>query len=373
MDSGRTESRFSRKASDLTNQQRGRTPILESVIPAISPQDPQVGHRARSYLAGLAKPVDSLGRIEGIAVRLASISGHVPGPILNRPALAVFAADHGVVVESLSNWSHEATAHAIDHFETGSASVSVLARSLGFTLTVVDVGVDGDMSRVRSVVHRKIANGTNNMVEGPAMSQADAEAAFSVGMEVANRLLDTGHNLLAVGDLGVGNSTSASAVLCALTTARPSLATGRGSGIDDAEYSRKVATVRSSLDRFRSAHGDDCEPWTVLRELGGFETAALAGFMIAAAARSVPIVVDGLVTLTAALVADRLASNLRHHLIAGHRSTEPGSTIILDHLDIDPILELDLRLGEGSGAAMAIPIVQAAAALMHDMSPELAV
>lgn len=338
------------------------------VIPAISSEDHQVGHAARVYLSRLTKPVGSLGRIETLATRLATIAGCVPGPLLQHPALVVFAGDHGVVAEGVTHWPSDVTAQMVANFAAGGAAINAITDQFGIELMVVDVGVAGDVSAVTGIRHNKVRRGTSNLAVEPAMSHDEATAAFEVGLSIAYELVDKGCDLLATGEMGIGNTTSAAAIICMLTGTPAHSGVGRGTGIDDATFARKVSVVNRAVDRVRATGSHLDDPWAVLSNLGGFEIAALAGFIIGGASRSVPVVLDGVITLAAAMIADRLDQNVRHHLIAGHRSTEPAAGFTLDFLDIDPILELDMRLGEGTGAAMAIPIVQAAAALMHRMA-----
>ncbi len=338
------------------------------MLPAISSENHQVGHAARHHLARLTKPVGSLGRVEALATRLASIAGQVPAPLLTHPTLVVFAGDHGVVSEDVTHWPSDVTAQMVGNFANGGAAINIIAEQLGIELVVVDVGIAGDVSHLTGIRHSKVGHGTRNLAVEPAMSREDTVAAFQVGLDIAFELIDDGSDLLATGEMGIGNTTAAAAIICMLTDTPAQQGVGRGTGIDDATFARKVAVVNLAIDRVRLTDADPEDPWVVLSELGGFEIAALAGFVIGGASRSVPVVLDGVNTLAAAMIADRLDQNLRHHLIAGHRSTEPAASLALDHLDIDPILELDLRLGEGTGAAMAIPLVQVAAAVMQRMA-----
>jgi nicotinate-nucleotide--dimethylbenzimidazole phosphoribosyltransferase len=343
-------------------------PILGDVIRQISSEDHQVSRSARVHLASLTKPVGSLGRLESLATRLATIARLVPPPQPDRPALVVFAADHGVVAEGVTNWSSDVTAQMIANFVNGGAAINVLTRQLGIDLSVVDVGVASDISNLDGVEHSAVRRGTGNLGEEAAMTVHEAQAAFEVGARKAEELVDRGHNLLVTGEMGIGNTTSAAALICLLTGTRPSRGVGRGTGISNEIFDKKVAVVRTAIERARAAEGQAQDPWIALSEVGGLEIAALAGYIAAGAARGVPIVLDGVSTLAAAMIADRMCPNLRHHLIAGHRSTEPAASIALDDLDLDPILELDMRLGEGTGGALAVPIVQAAAALMSGMA-----
>jgi nicotinate-nucleotide--dimethylbenzimidazole phosphoribosyltransferase len=232
-------------------------------------------------------------------------------------------------------------------------------------LTVVDVGVSSDISEMSGVTHRKVRSGTANFLQASAMTLDEARAAVQVGLDIANEAVDRGAQLLATGEMGIGNTTSSAAIICALTGSPARTTVGRGTGIADTMHAHKVAVVASAVAALGSRVSD---PWHVLTEVGGLEIAALVGYIVGGAARRVPVVLDGVITLAAALLADRFADNLRPYLLAGHLSTEPGAMIALDTLEIDPVLELDLRLGEGSGAATSVPIIRAAAALMNNMA-----
>jgi nicotinate-nucleotide--dimethylbenzimidazole phosphoribosyltransferase len=335
------------------------------VFPLISLPDPEVALTAREHLDRLTKPVGSLGRLEHLATQLSSISGLVPPPIPQRVALCVFAGDHGVVEEGVTNWPSEVTGQMVANFASGGAAVSVLTKMFDIDLTVVDVGVSSDISHLAGVTHRKVKAGTANFMHHPAMTLDEAKAAVQVGLDIANESIDQGAQLLATGEMGIGNTTTSAAIICALTGSAPTTTVGRGTGIADSMHAHKTAVVASAVSALGTQASD---PWHVLTEVGGLEIAALVGFIIGGAARKVPVILDGVITLAAALLADQFADNLRAYLIAGHRSTEPGASIALQLLDIDPILELDLRLGEGSGAAASVPIVRAAAALLNNMA-----
>jgi nicotinate-nucleotide--dimethylbenzimidazole phosphoribosyltransferase len=335
------------------------------VFPFISLPDPEVALAALKHLDRLTKPVGSLGRLEHLATQLSSISGLVPPPIPKQVALCVFAGDHGVVEEGVTNWPSEVTGQMVANFASGGAAVSVLTKMFDIDLTVVDVGVSSDISHLAGVTHRKVKAGTANFMHHPAMTLDEAKAAVQVGLDIANESIDRGAQLLATGEMGIGNTTASAAIICALTGSAPTTTVGRGTGIADSMHAHKTEIVASAVSALGTQASD---PWHVLTEVGGLEIAALAGFIIGGAARKVPVILDGVITLAAALLADRFADNLRAYLIAGHRSTEPGASIAIELLDIAPILELDLRLGEGSGAAASVPIVRAAAALLNNMA-----
>jgi nicotinate-nucleotide--dimethylbenzimidazole phosphoribosyltransferase len=319
---------------------------------------------ARARLAQLAKPPGSLGRLEDLAVQLAGVTGTCPPPIPTNPAIAVFAGDHGVVASGVTPWPQDITAAMVGVFARGGAAINVFARQLGATVYVVDVGVAGDVSALDHVMHRKVRAGTDDLARGPAMTVADAQAAIDVGAQVARELLARGHDLLVTGDMGIGNTTAAATLIAAFTQRDAAAVTGRGTGIDDATLNRKVEIVAAAV----AAAASNVESLALLARLGGLEIAALAGYVIEGCRARVPVVLDGVIAGAAAVVADAVEPGVRDLLIAGHRSVEPGATIALAHLGLDPLIDLELRLGEGTGAALAIPLVQTAARILTEMA-----
>jgi nicotinate-nucleotide--dimethylbenzimidazole phosphoribosyltransferase len=251
----------------------------------------------------------------------------------------------------------------VANLAAGGAVVNALARQVGASVTVVDVGVDADLPDAPNLLRHKVARGTADLAEGPAMTPAEALAALEVGIAVASGLVDDGADLLVTGDMGIANTTSSAALVAALTRSEPADVTGRGTGIDDATLGVKTAVVERALTRL-----DRSEPLSVLAEVGGLEHAALAGYLLAGAARRVPVVLDGIIAVSAALVAGALCPAAAGYWVAGHVSVEPGARAALDHLGIAPLLDLGLRLGEGSGAALAVPLVQSAARLLAEVA-----
>jgi nicotinate-nucleotide--dimethylbenzimidazole phosphoribosyltransferase len=270
---------------------------------------------------------------------------------------AVFAGDHGVLDQGVSPWPREVTSSMVRTFVRGGAAVNVLASQVGASVAVVDVGV---ASPVAGTLDRNVRRGTADLSLGPAMTAAEAAAAFEVGADVAR---SAAADLLVTGDMGIGNTTPSACVIAALTGRSAPDVTGRGTGIDDAMLARKRSVVAGAVTRVRGA-----PPMTVLAEVGGLEIAALAGFITAGAERRVPVVVDGVIALAGLLVAASLDPSVVGGVIAGHRSTEPGASAVLDHLGLSPVLDLGMRLGEGTGALLAVPIVRAAVAVLRDMA-----
>ena len=313
----------------------------------------------------LTKPAGSLGELELLGAQLSAIAGQCPPPVPEPAMIGVFAGDHGVTRSGVTPWLSEVTAQMVANFCAGGAAINVLARHVGAEVTVVDVGVatpvPGDAI---GLVRRNVALGTADMAEGPAMTHEQARSALAVGAEVALESVREGARLLATGDMGIGNTTPSAALIAAFTGATAIEVTGRGTGIDDAMLRRKTDVVARALQRVRA----DASPLDVLAEVGGLEIAALAGFIVAGAASRVPVVIDGVIAVAAAVVAATFAPAVRGYLIGGHRSSEPAASLGLAHLEVTPLLDLGLRLGEGSGAALAIPVVQAAAKILREMA-----
>ena len=343
----------------------------------IGPLDPPAMEGTAHRLDRLTKPPGSLGVLEALAIQLAGIRG-APVTTVDQPAIAIFAADHGVTAQGVSPYPSEVTAQMVANFAAGGAAVNVLARAGRIDLLVVDIGVarDGPVPAApipsepssepwTRVLRDRVASGTRDLSVEPAMTRAEAIGAMAVGARVARELIDGGCDLLGLGEMGIGNTTAASAIVAVLADRAVADVTGRGTGLDDAGVARKIAVIERALDRHRL---DAADPIAVLAAVGGLEIAGLAGAMLAAAAVRVPVVLDGFITSAAALVACVMASNLAPRLIAGHRSSEPGHAIALAALGLAPILDLGLRLGEGSGAALAIPLVRAAARVVGEMA-----
>ena len=334
-------------------------------VEAIVPVDASAAAEAAAHHDRLTKPRGALGRIEDLGIALAAIAGESPPPVPEPVTVAVFAGDHGVVAEGVSPWPQEVTAQMVANFCGGGAAVNVLARHVGAEVVVVDVGVATPVpADAPDLLRRTVRAGTRDLAAEAAMTRDEAEAALDVGVEVATAAVDGGARLLVTGDMGIGNTTPSAALIAALTGRPPAAVTGRGTGIDDGMLARKVSVVERALARIPAG----AAPLDVLAEVGGLEIAALAGFVLGAAARQVPVVVDGVIAAAATLVATALAPDAIGYVIAGHRSSEPGSAAALEALGLDPVLDLELRLGEGSGALLAVPAVQASAKILRDMA-----
>jgi nicotinate-nucleotide--dimethylbenzimidazole phosphoribosyltransferase len=320
---------------------------------------------ARERQGRLTKPPGSLGVLEDVSVQLAGLAGQCPPPLPEPAAVAVFAGDHGVHAQGVSPWPQEVTAQMVANFLAGGAVINALAAQTGAEVAVVDVGVAAELDAVPGLLLRKVRRGTRDMTQEPAMTRDEALRAVEVGIEVARDLVAAGNRCLLTGDMGIANTTASAALIAAFTGSSPATVTGRGTGIDDETLARKVDVVERALALHRPTAGD---PVGVLAAVGGFEHAAIAGFLLGAAATRTPVVLDGVIACSAALVARALAPDCTAAMIAGHRSVEPGASIALDELGLTPLVDLDLRLGEGSGAVLALPLVQAAARVLRDVA-----
>ncbi|MFD2082362.1 nicotinate-nucleotide--dimethylbenzimidazole phosphoribosyltransferase [Actinopolymorpha cephalotaxi] len=339
--------------------------MLDRTLRAVRPPDAGAVARARARHDALAKPRGALGVVEDLGAQLAGLAGTCPPPVPEPAGLAVFAGDHGVHRQGVSPWPQEITAAMVSTFLSGGAVVNALARQAGARVRVVDVGVAADLPPAPGLLDRKVRAGTDDLSERPAMSRTEAVAAVEVGIDVAADLVAQGCRCLLTGDMGIANTTPAAALVAAFTGGTPELVTGRGTGIDDATWATKVAVVGRALDLHRP---DPADPLGVLAALGGLEHAATVGFLLGAAAARVPVVLDGIAAGAAALVARALAPDAVGAFVAGHVSAEPAARLALAELGLRPVLDLDLRLGEGSGAVLALPVVRAAAVVLSEVA-----
>jgi nicotinate-nucleotide--dimethylbenzimidazole phosphoribosyltransferase len=325
---------------------------LAKTIPSL---DHVATEQARARQLQLTKPTGSLGRLEAIAIQMAGITGEVR-PAISRKAVIVMAADHGVTDEGVSAYPAAVTPQMVYNFLHGGAGINALSRKVGSEVTVVDVGVAAELTHPR-LLSRKVRMGTANMAHGPAMTREEALQAAAVGIEVLDSLSQRGVDLLAIGEMGIGNTTAASAITACLARVPVDLVTGRGTGISDEQLAHKVQVIERALARNKP---DANDPLDVLAKVGGLEIAGLVGVILAAAARRIPVVLDGFISGAAALVAFGLNPAVRDYLFAGHVSVERGHQIILEKIGLSPLLDLGLRLGEGTGAVLAMHIIEAA-------------
>jgi nicotinate-nucleotide--dimethylbenzimidazole phosphoribosyltransferase len=332
---------------------------------AVTPVDAAAAQAAAVLHNQLTKPAGSLGRLEEVGVQLAGIAGRCPPPVPEPVTVAVFAADHGVAVEGVTAWPQEVTAQMVANFCAGGAAINVLARHAGADVIVVDVGIATPIGPdMPGLLRRAVRPGTGNIAVEPAMTLAQARIALDVGADIAFQAADRGARMLVTGDMGIGNTTASAAVIAAITGLPAAAVTGRGAGASDAVLARKTEVVERARERVPA----QADALVVLAELGGLEIAALAGFIVGAAASHLPVVIDGVIAAAAALTAAALVPDTAGYLIGGHRSCEPGSAAALSHLGIEPLLDLQMRLGEGSGATLAVPLVQAAAKILAEMA-----
>lgn len=313
----------------------------------------------------LTKPQGALGRLEELSVWVASCQGVCPPRQFTKARIVVFAGDHGVAKTGVSAYPPEVTAQMVANIDSGGAAINVLAGTAGATVRVVDIAVDCDEPLSDPIGAHKVRRSSGNIASEDALSDAETTAALLTGRQIADEEVDGGADLLIAGDMGIGNTTPTAVLIAALTGVEPVALVGRGTGVDDNGWARKTAAVRDALYR---AHGVADDPVALLRVAGGADLAAMAGFLAQAAIRRTPVLLDGVVVTAAALVADRLAPGARQWWRAGHRSTEPAHSVALAQLGLDPIVDLGMRLGEGSGAAVALPVLRAAVATLAAMA-----
>jgi nicotinate-nucleotide--dimethylbenzimidazole phosphoribosyltransferase len=336
---------------------------MEQTLNQINPLDQIAMNKAQQRLDNLTKPFGALGVLEEIAKQLAGITGNALPKITNK-AVVVMAGDHGVVEEGVSACPKEVTYQMVENFINGGAGINVLARHENVRVVVVDIGVEVDIDNPK-VISKKVKRGTDNMAKGPAMSRAEAVKAIEVGIEVATELINQGVNLLATGEMGIGNTTPSSAILAAFGGFAPEEVTGRGTGISDETLNRKIKVIAKALELNKPNQKDALD---VLAKVGGLEIAGLVGVIIGAAANRVPVVIDGFISSAAALVASRLKPEILSYIIASHASMEAGHKLMLEVLGLKPALHLEMRLGEGTGAVLGMGVVEAASKIINEMA-----
>ncbi|AKC38771.1 nicotinate-nucleotide--dimethylbenzimidazole phosphoribosyltransferase [Mycolicibacterium phlei] len=316
----------------------------------VSAPNPEIADAARDRQRQLTKPDGALGRLEELSVWVAACQNQCPPNTFQRPRVVVFAGDHGVAAAGVSAYPPSVTAQMVRNIEAGGAAVNVLAALAGASVRVADIAV---------------GRPSGNIAVEDALTEEQAHAALAAGIDLADAEIDSGADLLIAGDMGIGNTTPATVLVAALTGSEPVAVVGRGTGVDDAGWARKTAAVRDALRRTKDVRAD---PVALLARAGGADLAAITGFVAHAAVRRTPVLLDGLVVTAAALVAEQLAPGARQWWLAGHRSTEPAHSLALQRLRLDPVLDLQMRLGEGSGALVALPVLQAAAGTLAQMA-----
>ena len=344
------------------------SPELARILAQIRGISPEYQVKAQRHLDSLTKPVGSLGRLEEVAAQYVAWREE-ERPTIGPKAVYVFAADHGITEEGVSAYPREVTPQMVYNFLSGGAAINALARHTDSDVVVVDVGVDSDFRDAPGLLKRKVRRGTGNFAREAAMSAEELNAAIGVGMELALEAADQGRTLIALGEMGIGNTSAATAITAALTGRSVFDLTGRGTGLDEERRSRKAQIIDRAL---RLHFGDYCraevDPLEILRCVGGLEIAAITGAVLGAAARRIAVVIDGFICTAGAAIACALSSNARFGIIAGHLSQEPGHRVLLEHMAITPVLQLDMRLGEGSGAVLTFPVIEAAVRIYNEMA-----
>lgn len=337
---------------------------LSKTINSIKPLDKEAMQQARARQDQLTKPQGSLGVLEELSVKLAGIQGR-PQPKIEKKVIIVMAGDHGVVAEGISAFPQEVTPQMVANFAAGGAGINVLARHVGAEVRVVDLGVAAPVEDIPGVINKKVRLGTANITEGPAMSHEEAAAAVTAGIEVAEAEIAAGADLLGTGDMGIGNTTPSSAILTVFSGAETTLTVGRGTGIGSETLAKKRDVVRRAIEINQPRKEDGLD---VLAKVGGLEIGGLAGVILGAAAGRVPVVIDGFISGAAAMIAASLCPESKSYMIASHVSVEPGHKLILEELALKPMLFMDMRLGEGTGAALAASLVEASCKVLSQMA-----
>lgn len=338
--------------------------LLEKTLASITEADRDAGRKARHRLDNLTKPPGSLGVLEKIAVQLAEIQGN-PLPVLGQKAVMVMAADHGVVEEGVSAFPQEVTPQMVANFLNRGAAINVLAEHAGAKVVIADIGIAGQVMEHPNLISRRIRPGTRNMAQGAALSEEETVAAIETGIELVCQEIEKGITVFATGEMGIGNTTPSSAILACFSGKDVELITGRGTGLDNSGLVVKQNVIRKALEINQPDPG---KPLDVLSKVGGLEIGALTGVILGAAAHKIPVVIDGFISTAAALVAYRLNEKCRDYLFASHLSQEPGHKIMLEQIGLEPMLYLDLRLGEGTGAVLAFNLLEAAVNIIHKMA-----
>ena len=338
--------------------------LIYQTIAGITPLDEISMDAARSRQDTLTKPLGSLGRLEALSIQLAGIFAN-PIPEIRRKCVMIAAGDHGVVAEGVSAYPQEVTPQMVLNFLSGGAAINVLARHVSSEIVVIDAGVAADLEPHPLLTSEKIGKGTNNFAVGPAMTNQQAIQCLEVGIKAATREIGLGTDLIACGEMGIGNTTSSSAITAVITGSDPNVTTGRGTGLEDEGLANKVDVIKRGI---KLNNADPSNGLDVLTKLGGFEIGVLSGIMLGAAANHKPVLVDGFISGAAALIAWRLSPLVVDYFISAHRSVEPGHSVGLESMGISPLLTMDMRLGEGTGAALAMPIVEAAVKCLSQMA-----
>ncbi|MDD2365691.1 MAG: nicotinate-nucleotide--dimethylbenzimidazole phosphoribosyltransferase [Desulfuromonadaceae bacterium] len=338
--------------------------FINETISRIKPVDKEKLEQAQRRLDNKTKPQGSLGRLEEFARRIVAISG-VQDPDVSKKIIFTFAGDHGVTVEGVSLFPREVTPQMVLNFLSGGAGINVLSRHVGAEVRVVDVGVDYDFEGMSGLIHKKVARGTKNFSKGPAMSREQMVAALTVGIELADQCRADGVGLVGTGEMGIGNTTPSSAIIAAISGKTVAEVTHRGTGIGDAALVNKIRVIELGLALNKP---DSKDPLDVLEKVGGFEIAAITGLVLGCAANSIPVVIDGFISTAGALIASELHPCVREYVFAAHQSVEIGHAFMLERIGAEPILDLKFRLGEGTGAALAMTLIESGVKILKEMA-----
>ncbi len=349
------------KRSDATS---GASAKIKDILGMIQPVDQSLVDIAQKRLDSLTKPLGSLGRIEEFARRIVAITGNTM-PQLGKKTVFTFAGDHGVSSDGVSAYPKEVTPQMVLNFLRGGAAINVLSRHAGSDVVVVDIGVDHDFGDIPGLIHRKVVRGTRNMRTGPAMTRAEAEQCIQVGIDLAREYAKKGYSMFGTGDMGIGNTTPSSAIAAVFTNTPVKNVTGRGTGIDDAGLQRKIEVIEESIAKNRP---DPMDPIDVLAKVGGAEIGGIAGVILGAAAERIPVIVDGFISTAGAMVAYEIEPKTIDYMFSAHYSVEQGQRAMLGKMGLVPILDFSLRLGEGTGAALAMQMIEAGVKIYREMA-----
>lgn len=337
---------------------------IDEVLERIKPVNTQLLEQAQLLLDNKTKPLGSLGRLEEFARRIAAIGGSLQ-PDVSKKVIFTFAGDHGIVEEGVSLFPKEVTPQMVLNFLSGGAGINVLSRHVGADVRVVDVGVDYDFADTVGLIHKKVACGTQNFAKGPAMSREEMLAALKVGIELADQCRAEGVGLVGTGEMGIGNTTPSSAMIAVISGKSVAEVTHRGTGIGDTALLNKIRVIEQGL---AINNPDPNDPLDVLSKVGGLEIAAIAGLVLGCAANSIPVVIDGFISTAGALIASEMHPGVRDYIFAAHQSVEIGHRFMLERIGARPILDLDFRLGEGTGAALAMGLIEAGVKILNEMA-----
>jgi len=338
--------------------------MIAEVTALIKGLDQTYIDKAQERLDSLTKPQGSLGRLEELAKQIVAIREELR-PQLDKKVIFTFAGDHGVTDEGVSAFPKEVTPQMVFNFLNGGAAINVLARQAGAEVAVVDIGVDFDFKGVPGLLHRKVVQGTRNMAKGPAMTREEAERCLIMGIDLAEEYAGNGYNLFGTGEMGIGNTTPSSAIIAVISGRPVSEVTGRGTGINDGTFEHKVKVIEKAIEINRP---DRKDPIDVLAKVGGAEIAGIAGLCLGAAANRIPVLIDGFISTAGALIAYEIEPKVKDYMISAHRSVEAGHRFMLDHIGLKPLVDLDFRLGEGTGAAVGMNIVESAIRIYNEMA-----